>query len=250
MEVFISLVAAVSASAFAVDLWRDYRRRPRPHVAAYGAGIVMFAVATWALFLGLAAGWSGPVYRTFFLLGAILNIPVLAIGSMFLVIGKRSGHVMTIAVGALAAISTTLTLTVSFENPLPNSGIPVDIFPLGFSPRLFAIIGGALGTTVLVTLSLISLFRFWRKNRAIVWGNALILLGVGAAAWRGTGLALGDGGGFAFSLLLAATLIWAGYKVASGKRDRQPGQQSKSDGEGGMDQLESERSSPSPIDDH
>ncbi len=238
MEAIVSLIAALAATFFAIDLFRDYSSKPRPHVAAYGTGISMFAIATWALFFGLTFVWNGPVYRTFFLLGAILNIPVLAIGSMFLVVGRKSGHIATIAVGALAAISTTLTLTVPFENPLPGHGIPVDIFPLGFSPRLFAIIGGALGSTVLITLSLVSVIRFWNKNRSIVWGNALILLGVFAAAWRGTGLALGDGGGFAFSLLLAVSLIWAGYKVASGKRHGPPAQDPEADSESRVDQLE------------
>jgi hypothetical protein len=241
METLISLAAAALATFFAIDLWRDYSRKPRPHVAAYGTGIAMFAIATWALFIGLAFGWTGPVYRIFFLFGAILNIPVLAIGSMFLVVGRKSGHILTIAVGALAAISTTLTLTVPFENPLPTHGIPVDIFPLGFSPRLFAIIGGAVGTTILVTLSVISVFRFWSKNRSIVWGNALILLGVVAAAWRGTGVALGDGGGFALSLLLAVSFIWAGYKVASGKRNSPQRQSEETQGEHTVDQFESDR---------
>lgn len=218
MEPLLALVAALAASAFAADLIRDYRRKPRPHVAAYATGISMFAVATWALFVGITFGWSGPAYRTFYLFGAVLNIPVLAVGSMFLVVGKRAGHAMTIFVGALAAISTTLTLTVPFETPLPEGGIPHDVFALGFSPRLFAIIGGALGSTILVALSLVSVFRFWRKNRPIVWGNLLILGGVLAAAWGGTGLALGDAGGFAVSLFLAAALIWAGYRVASGRR--------------------------------
>jgi hypothetical protein len=249
-EALISFVAGIGATFFAVDLWRDYRRKPRPHVAAYGAGITMFAIATWALFVGLTFGWTGPVYRTFFLFGAILNIPVLAIGSMFLVVGKRSGHALTVAVGALAAISTTLTLTVPFENPLPTHGIPVGIFPLGFSPRLFAIIGGALGTTILVALSVVSLFRFWRMNRSIVWGNALILLGVVAAAWQGTGLALGDGGGFALSLLIAVSLIWAGYRVASGKRNAPPDQDPEPKSKPRVDQFESEGSRLAPIDDH
>lgn len=242
MEATVSLIAALAATFFAADLYRDYRAKPRPHVTAYGVGIAMFAVATWALFFGLTLGWSGPLYRTFFLFGAILNIPVLAIGSMFLVVGRKSGHAMTLAIGAVTAISTTLTLTVPFENPLPEGGIPVDIFPLGFSPRLFAIIGGALGTTVLVVLSLVSVFRFWNKNRSIVWGNALIVAGVGAAAWRGTGLALGDGTGFAVSLLLAVCLIWAGYKVASGKRNRPPDQEPEADSQNGVDHLETKGS--------
>lgn len=218
----ISLVAALAATFFAADLWRDYSTRPRPHVAAYAAGMSMFGIATWALFLGLTFGWVGPAYRTFYLFGAILNIPVLAIGSMFLVVGRRSGHAMTIFVGALTAIATTLTLTVPFEKVLPARGIPHDIFPLGFSPRLFAIIGAGLGSTILMVLSLISVVRFWRKNRPIVYGNMLILAGVFAAAWGGTGLALGEAGGFALSLFFAVSLIWAGYRVASGKRGVAP----------------------------
>ena len=242
MESFISCTAGLAATLFAADLWRDYSRKPRPHVAAYGAGITMFALATWALFIGVTFAWSGATYRIFFLFGAVLNIPVLALGSMFLVVGRRAGHAMTIFIGGLTAIATTLTLTVPFENPLPDGGIPEDVFSLGFSPRLFAIIGGALGSTILIILSLVSLFRFWNRNRPIVWGNALILAGVAAAAWGGTGLALGDGGGFALSLLIAVTLIWAGYRVASGHRPDGVSESKEANSQNRMDQLEAKGS--------
>jgi len=216
MDSLLALTAAVAATLFSLDLWRDYLRRPRPHIAAYGTGITMFALATWALFIGLSMGWSGPTYRSFFLFGAVLNIPFLALGSMFLVVGRRAGHVMTMALGALTAISTTLATTVPFQGPLPRDGIPHDMFATGFGPRLFAIIGGATGTTILVILAAVSLVRFWKKDRNIVWGNAMIVAGTFAAAWGGTGLALGEAGGFAVSLMLAICLIWAGYRVASG----------------------------------
>lgn len=221
MEQFISIIAAALATAFAVDLILDFRRRPRPHTGAYAAGISMFAVASWALAYGLTFGWTGTSYRTFFLLGAIINIPFLALGSMYLVIGKRAGTIMFIACGAIAAISTTLTTTVPFANPLPEGGIPDEIFPPiseGFGPRLLAAIAGGTGATILILLAVVSLFRFWRKNRRLVWGNALILAGTLAATWGGTGLAIGEGAAFAISLLLAAGLIWAGYRTAAGAR--------------------------------
>jgi hypothetical protein len=218
MDTALALLAAVAATAFTVDLWLGYRRRPRPHIAAYATGMTMFAVATWAFFVGLQFGWTGPVYRTFYLFGAILNIPFLALGSMFLVVGKRSGHVMAIALGAFTAISTTLAATVPFANPLPETGVPHDVFASGFGPRLFAIIGGAAGSTILIILALVSVLRFWRSNRSIVWGNLLIVAGTFAAASGGTGLALGESSAFAISLLVAVTLIWAGYRVASGGR--------------------------------
>jgi hypothetical protein len=218
MDSALALLAALAATAFSTDLWLDYRKRPRPHIAAFAVGMTMFAIATWAFFIGLTYGWTGPLYRTFYLFGAVLNIPFLALGSMFLVVGKRSGHIMAIALGALAAISTTLTATVAFANPLPDSGVPHDVFASGFGPRLFAIIGGAMGSTILIILALVSVIRFWKKNRRIVWGNLLIVAGTFAAASGGTGLALGEGSAFALSLLVAVTLIWAGYRVTSGGR--------------------------------
>lgn len=218
MDSVASVVAALAASTFAVDLWRGYRRRPRPHIAAYAVGMTMFAIATWALFIGVTSSWTGGAYRTFFLFGAVLNIPFLALGSMFLVVGRRSGHAMTIALAALTAISTTLTLTVPFEHALPDGGIPHDIFATGFGPRLFAAIGGGTGATILMVLAAVSLVRFWKKSRHLVWGNALILAGTAAAASGGTVLALGEATWFALSLLVAVTLIWVGYRVASGRR--------------------------------
>jgi len=243
MESFLSALAGTAAVLFAADLWLDYRRRPRPHIAAYATGMTMFALATWALFVGLTFGWTGANYRIFYLFGAVLNIPFLALGSMFLVGGRRAGHIMTVILGALTAISTTLVLTVPFQHDLPDGGIPHDMFDTGFGPRLFAIIGGSTGTTILLVLSVISVIRFWKKDRQIVWGNALILAGTFAAAWGGSGLALGEAGGFAVSLLIAVSFIWAGYRVASGRRPGgQGGKNEETNSKNRVDHLEGDRS--------
>jgi hypothetical protein len=221
----VAILAALISTAFALDLISDFRRRRRPHTAAYSVGMSLFALATWALAAGLTWGWSGFSYRTFFLFGAILNIPFLALGSLYLVLGRKSGTIGFLLVGAIAAISTTLTTTVAFANPLPPGGIPHDIFPpisQGFGPRLLAAIGGGLGATTIIILSVVSIFRFWRKNPRLVAGNLLITGGTFAATWGGTGLAIGEGAAFAISLLTAAALIWTGYRLAAGARRSVP----------------------------
>lgn len=220
----IAWVAAFLATFFTVDLARDLRRRFRPHVAAYLAGIGMFATASWALAVGITWGWSGPAYRIFFLFGAILNIPYLALGSMFLVVGKKSGHVMNLLLAGYAAISITLVSTTPFARPVEDwARLPRDVFPpisAGFGPRLLAAIAGGTGTLLLVGLALISLVRFWRRNRRIVMGNALIVAGTLSAATGGTGLAFlgSEAAAFAVSLSFAALLLWLGYRTASGAR--------------------------------
>jgi len=221
MDGTLALIAGVISTAFTVDLALAFKRRPRPHTAAYTVGMAMFALATWALAFGLITGWNGASYRAFFLFGAILNIPYLALGSLYLVVGRRAGTVMFIIVAAITAISITLTTTVDFAAPLPPDGIPHDIFPPiseGFGPRLLAAIGGGTGATVIILLSVVSIFRFWRRNRRLVIGNVLITAGTLAAGGGGTGLAIGEGATFALSLLVAAALIWSGYRLATGAR--------------------------------
>lgn len=228
MDLTLAVLAGVAATAFTWDLAIDHRRRPRPHVAAYAVGMAMFAAATWALAIGLGWEWSGPVYRIFFLFGAVLNILYLALGSMYLVVGRRSGTVMFLAVGAISAIATTLVTTVRFDRPLPAGGIPAEIFPPiadGFGPRLLAAIGGGLGGSILILLALVSVFRFWRSDRRIIVASLLIMAGTLAAATGGTIFAvLDESSGFALSLLLAVSLIWFGYRVTRSHRSAPGGQ--------------------------
>lgn len=220
MQIALSVVAALGATAFAVDLGRSALSRPRPHVNAYAAGIALFALASWALAIGVAFGWQPWSYKTFFLFGAILNIPLLALGSMFLVAGPRSARTFA---GFVAVLSLWSTLTLGFAPLAPD--FPQGIIPSGSESFLWRIypalagIGGGVGAIVLAVLAVVSIFRFWKKDRRLVGGNALILGGTIAAAVGGSSLAfLGEAGGFAVSLLVSVSLIWGGYRMASGRR--------------------------------
>lgn len=220
MQVVLSVIAAAGATAFAVDLGRSAFSRPRPHVNAYAAGITLFALASWALAIGVAFGWQPWSYKVFFLFGAILNIPLLALGSMFLVAGPRSARTFG---GFVAVLSLWSTITIGFA-PL-SSEFPQGLIPAGSESFLWRIypalagVGGGVGAIVLAVLAVVSIFRFWKRDRRLVGGNAMILGGTIAAAVGGSSLAfLGEAGGFAISLLLAVSLIWGGYRTASGRR--------------------------------
>ena len=221
MRVAVALLAGAVATMFFFDLLRGYRRAPRPHAAAYTAGIGFYAIATWALFVGTAFGWTSASYRIFFLFGAIINIPILALGSMFLVVGKRAGHVMLALLFPFMAIAIPMTMAQPFDaGSLPADGVPGgrEVWAEMFGPRLWAAIGGGMGATILVVLALVSVVRFWKKNPRLVLGNVTIVVGALVAATGGTVLALGFDWGFSASLLVAVTLIWVGFRVAVSAR--------------------------------
>lgn len=220
MQIALSVIAALGATGFAFDLGRSALSRPRPHVNAYAAGIGLFALASWALVLGVSFGWEPWTYKIFFLFGAILNIPLLALGSMFLVAGPRSARTFG---GFVAVLSLWSTLTIGFA-PLA-ADFPQGVIPSGSESFLWRIypalagVGGGVGAIVLGVLAVVSIFRFWNRDRRLVGGNAMILGGTVAAAIGGSSLAfLGEAGAFAVSLLLAVSLIWGGYRLASGRR--------------------------------
>lgn len=225
MQQFAAFVAASAATGFAVELYLGWRHRPRPHAAAWTAALAAFAAATWALAVGLTIGWGSLTFRVFYYLGAIANIPLLAAGSVYLVLGPKAGRRFAYAVGGWLLLGLLAVLAAPLVADVPASQLPKgsELYDFTFrlggvglpGPRIFAVFSGAVGTVVVVGLALYSAVRFLRSSPRLAGGNGLIVLGTLAPAFGGTLTALGEGGGLAVSLLIGAALLWAGYRVAS-----------------------------------
>lgn len=225
MDVVLAFLAAGAASGLAAELMMSHRARPRPHVRAWAIAMVLYALATWMLVVGLAAGWTSPVFRLFYGLGAILNVPFLGIGSAYLVLGERTGRRLLEWFSLAGIFALFITFTAPFVAELPEDGLPAgsDVFadigtvgPTG--PRFYALLFNVVGSVLLVGLAGLSAVRFWRSNRRLVAGNVLIMLGGIFPAFGGTLFAVGETSAFALSLLLGAALLWAGFRVARGTR--------------------------------
>jgi hypothetical protein len=228
MDVLIPLLAAVAASGFAIDLSVANRRRPRPHAAMWAAAMAMYALATWALVIGLSSGWSGTTFRLFYWLGAVANIPFLAAGSVYLVLGGRTAQRFLTGVIVWSIAGGVVTWLAPLTSGVGRGGVPEgsELFAWtvelgGFSipgPRVFAALAGGIATLVIVGLAGMTAARFWNSNRTLATGNLLIVLGTLAPASGGSLTALGEAAGFAVALLVGAVLLWSGYRVAAAAR--------------------------------
>lgn len=225
MDVALSALAALAASALFVELLLSWRERPRPHVAAWALAMAFYSAATWCLVAGLTLGWTSGVFRAFYSLGAIVNVPFLGIGSAYLVWGDRVGRRLLEFFSIGAGFAVFITFTAPFAGALPDDGLPAgsDVFaaidvvgPAG--PRFYALFFNVLGTGLLVGLAGYSAARFWSSNRRLVSGNLLIVFGGLFPAFGGSLFAVGETSAFALSLLVGAVLLWAGFRVARGAR--------------------------------
>lgn len=225
MDVALSALAAVAASALVLELWQSWRDRPRSHVAAWALAMTMYATATWLLVAGLTFGWTSATFRTFYGLGAIVNVPLLGVGSAYLVWGERTGRRLLEAFLIGGAFALFITFTAPFVMKLPADGLPAgsDVFaaidavgPAG--PRFYALVFNVLGTALLVGLAAYSALRFWASNRRLVTANALIVLGGLFPAFGGSLFAIGETSAFALSLFFGAALLWVGFRLARSAR--------------------------------
>ncbi len=224
----VPLLAAFAASGFALDLGNDWRHRPRPHAGMWALAMGAYALATWSLVVGVEFGWGEMTFRLFYWLGAIVNIPVLAAGSVFLVLGPKIGRRFAYGVAVWSILGGAATWLAPMTHAIGSEGIPEgrELFDFiievgGISlpgPRVFAAFAGGVATLIIVGLAGYSALKFRRSNRMLAAGNGLIVLGTLAPAFGGSFTALGDAAGFAIALLIGAILLWAGYRVATGSR--------------------------------
>ncbi len=127
MAFVASLVATVVSAVFAARLVRRWVAggRTNPAMLAWSISIVMFSVASLMLLLGVVVGWSEPSFHVFYLFGAVLNVPWLALGSVLVnaraPFTSRATGVVTLLVG-LAFLPGVLR-----ADPLAYAGAVVGI---------------------------------------------------------------------------------------------------------------------------
>ena len=78
------LAAAVVAFVFAAALGKLFARRQRIHLAMWCGALVMYGVASLAVAAGAAVGWNRTLFEIYWILGAVLNVPLLAAGEVHL----------------------------------------------------------------------------------------------------------------------------------------------------------------------
>src|SRR2546427_2822737 len=101
------LGAALISATFAFLLGRQWSARRRPHQLAWTVALAMFMVATLAAAQGVRLGWTPGLFRAYYLFGAMINVPFLAVGTVYLLSRRRwVGHGFAALVLVAAAYGT------------------------------------------------------------------------------------------------------------------------------------------------
>jgi hypothetical protein len=217
MHWLLPAVATVASAAFAVAVLRQYAARRRTHQLAWGVGLAMFALASLALTVGVAAGWSPFGFKVYYLFGAMLNVPWLALGTVSLLAGPLARRAYLAGLLLFTAASTVLLALAGVAGADLAGRVPEGKAFLPVPVRALAVLGNSVGTVVVVGGAVASglALRHRRELRPRFEGNLLIALGVLLAAGGGVFAFLDRSDKLAAGLALGASVMYAGFRRAS-----------------------------------
>ena len=220
----LAFLATAIATVFAQATAVRWSRSKSPHQGAWTFALALFALASATLAMGAGTQWDDGTFRAFYLLGAILNVPWLALGTIYLLFGRPVGNRVRAALLVFSGMALGAMLSAPIHGTIdPAGGIPVGKDHFDALPRILAAAGSGLGALVVFAGAVWSAVRFARGRApgsgGLASGNALIALGTlvlsSGGLLQGT---LGHDESFVISLAAGIAVIYAGFVVASGAR--------------------------------
>ena len=231
MNAALAAGACLVAVAFALSTYDRWQRRRRAHELAWTVSLCWFALGAGALWWAESRGWSVPSFRVFFVAGAVLNVPWLALGTIYLLGGEPAGDRVRGWLVALSGLSVGIVLFVPTKTAVAGDELPTGRDVFGAAPRVLAAVGSGVAAVIIIAGALWSVGRVLRHRppaygttprravtfpRRLVAGNLLIALGTLVLSASGT-LAgrLGKDRSFAVTLLVGIVVLFAGFLVAT-----------------------------------
>jgi hypothetical protein len=217
----LAFIATAIATVFAQATAVRWSRTKAPHQGAWTVALALFALASAALATGASTGWDRGTFRAFFLLGAVIDVPWLALGTVYILMGRRTGDRVRVALLIFTGLAIGVVLAAPMHGAIPVTGIPVGKEHFGVFPRVLAGVGSGLGAVVVFVGAAWSAVRFARSRKPgsgyLAGGNALIALGTLILSSGGLlqGI-VGSDEAFALTLAVGISVIYGGFLVASG----------------------------------
>jgi hypothetical protein len=109
LNVFFPLASSALSFIFAGMVLDQWWQRRHAFQVVWAIGLSWYGISAGAEFIGGAFGWSEPVYRTWYLIGAFLVPAYLGAGTLYLLHKTRFGYfvAVSIALGGLFSLAAT-----------------------------------------------------------------------------------------------------------------------------------------------
>ncbi len=221
---YIPILTTVLALAFAVVLFRRYQGRGGTHLLWWGVGMLTYAAGTITESSTTLFGWHAPIFRAWYITGALLGGAPLAQGTVYLMLPRRIADRLSILLiaailfGAAAVIASPLDLSLVEPHRLSGKVLAWRWVRL-ISPfiNLYAL-------TFLMGGAVVSAVRYARRTetRHRALANGYIAVGALLPGIGGTFTRFGHVEVLYVTEFIGLALIAAGYRLSVGPAPAPP----------------------------
>jgi len=195
LTVLIPALTAVLAAIFAVALIDQWRERRHAYQLVWALGMSFYAIAAGCEALAAANGWNEPIYRVWYLVGAVWTAGWLGLGTAFLLGKTRFGFGFALCL-FLAGLFTFLTAR----------RFPVEYANVGMVPMLYFMAAGVLGAACAVETYFQNWRWPWMAATAVIGATILSIVLMLATTLPAPGYALDPATGAPLAVLLPPSL--------------------------------------------
>ena len=211
--------ATIVAVAFAMSTFERWLTGRRRYELAWALALTLFAAGALCLWIGASAGWTVPVFRAFYLFGAVINVPVLALGTVYLLGTRRAGDRAALAVVAFAFFAAGVIVSAPAHPIADASTLPQGSDVFAAVPRVLAAVASGGGALVVLGGAVWSAWQLRGTERLRhgrrMWANVVIAGGTLVLCASGLlNSVLGEMEAFAVTLALGVSVLYAGFLLA------------------------------------
>jgi hypothetical protein len=211
---WIPLATTVVAAFFATIVLRRWRARGGTHLLWWGIGLVTYGLGTLTESFTTVFGWNESVFRAWYITGALCGGAPLAQGTVYLLLKRRTAHVLSIllvaaiAIGALFVVLSPIDRTLVEAHRLSGRVLAWRevrlVSPFINTYAVIFLIGGAIVSALR--------YRGQPTKRHKYIGNVFIAVGAILPGIGGTFTRLGFVEVLYVTEFVGLLLIYAGYR--------------------------------------
>ena len=203
----IPLISAIVSFIFALTVVDQYFARRQPFQLLWTIGLFMYGISAFTEFYTETFGLHLIMFRLWYLFGAICVAAFLGQGTVYLLVKRRTAHILMAIIVVISVYSAIRLFTTNIDlgaatRLTDKIIVPTDVGVLTGLMNVY-------GTVTLVGGALYSAWIFWRKRILPhrIQSNVLIAVGALLPAIGGSLLRLGAARGAPFYILELAGVI-------------------------------------------
>ena len=215
LSLYLPILSTLISAAFAWVILARYRlKRQSYHLLWWGIGIGTYGLGTLIESVVTLLGWQSALFKAWYIAGALLGGAPLAVGTIYLLFGRRAGRIAVVLLLAAVSVTSIFVILSPVRLDLVDPKMLSGKVLAWQSIRRVSPFINSLAALFLVGGAIYSAIRFFGhpESRQVSIGNIFIAIGALLPGIGGMGSRMGHTELLYIAEFIGVILIWVGYK--------------------------------------